>query len=154
MHRYLIRWWRDRRGTAAVEMALLMPILLVILAGITEVGYAFYQASTLERGLRAGATYAARADLPLSAAAITTTENLVKTASMNDTLAVSASNWNEAGAEFNISVSDRDVGSVTVSVIRLEARLPFSPLSANLWNMLGIDSEFIEVSHEQVSLTL
>jgi Flp pilus assembly protein TadG len=154
MREYLIRWWRDRRGNAAVEMALLMPILLTVLAGITEVGYVFYQASALERGLRAGATYAARADLPLSDAARTTTENLVKTASMNGTLAVSASNWNEAGAEFNISVIDRDVGSVTVSVIRLEARVPFSPLTTNLWNMLGIDSEFIEVSHEQASIAI
>jgi len=154
MRKYLNRWWQDHRGNAAIEMALIMPILLTVLAGITELGYVFYQASALERGLRAGATYAARADLPLSADARTTTENLVKTASMDGTLAVSASNWNEAGAEFDITVIDRDVGSVTVSVIRLEARVPFSPLASSLWNMLGIESEFIEVSHEQASIAL
>jgi len=154
MQHWLTNWWRDRRGNAAIEMALIMPVLLTILAGVTEVGYVFYQASALERGLRAGATFASRAELPLSAASKTATENLVKTASMDGTLSVSASNWEEDGAGLTISVADKNVGSVTVSVIKLEARVPFSPLSGSLLSMLGLESEFIEVSHEQASIAL
>jgi Flp pilus assembly protein TadG len=154
MQHWLTNWWRDRRGNAAIEMALILPVLLTILAGITEVGYVFYQASALERGLRAGATFASRAELPLSDASKAATENLVKTASMDGTLSVSASNWNEDGAGLTISVTDKNVGSVTVSVIKLEARVPFSPLSGSLLSMLGLESEFIEVSHEQASIAL
>jgi Flp pilus assembly protein TadG len=154
MQHWLTNWWRDRRGNAAIEMALILPVLLTILAGITEVGYVFYQASALERGLRAGATFASRAELPLSDASRATTENLVRTASMDGTLSVSASNWDEDGAGLTISVADKNVGSVTVSVIKLEARVPFSPLSGSLLGMLGLESEFIEVSHEQASIAL
>jgi len=154
MQHWLTNWWRDRRGNAAIEMALILPVLLMILAGITEVGYVFYQASALERGLRAGATFASRAELPLSDASKAATENLVKTASMDGTLSVSASNWDEPGAGLVITVVDKDVGSVTVSVIKLDAKVPFSPLSGSLLNMLGLESEFIEVSHEQASISL
>ncbi len=154
MRELLNKFWQNRRGNAAVELALLMPIMMVMLAGITEVGYAFYQASALERGLRAGATYASRAELPLSADAKTVVENLVKSASMDGALGVSASNWEAEGATFAITVADRDVGSVTVSVIRLEAQVPFSPLTDELWDLLSLPDQFIEVSHEQASLAL
>ncbi|TDI62056.1 MAG: pilus assembly protein [Alphaproteobacteria bacterium] len=153
-HILLNRLWTNRRGNAAVEMALLMPILMVMFAGITEIGYAFYQASALERGLRAGATYASRVELPMSADAKTITENLVKSASMDGALGVSASNWEADGATFTITVTDRDVGSVTVSVIKLEAQVPFSPLTNQLWELLNVPTQFIEVSHEQASLAL
>jgi Flp pilus assembly protein TadG len=151
---FLTKIWRNKRGNAAIEMALIMPILTMILAGITELGYVFYQASALERGLRTGATYASRAELPLSADARTITANLVRTASMEGTLAMTAENWEEDGAELDITVVDRDVGSVTISVIRLEARVPFSPLVDALWDLVGIETEFIEVSHEQASIAL
>ena len=154
MRELLNKLWENRRGSAAVELALLMPIMMVMLAGITEVGYAFYQASALERGLRAGATYASRVELPMSADAKTITENLVKSASMDGALGVSASNWEAAGATFTITVADRDVGSVTVSVIKLEAQVPFSPLTDELWDLLSLPDQFIEVSHEQASLAL
>ena len=154
MRRLLTKLRRDCRGGAAVELALTAPILMGILAGITEIGYMFYQASALERGLRAGATFAARADLPLSAADKATTENLVKTASVDGTLGFSTENWGEDGATLNINVVDRNVGSVTVSVIQITARLPYSPISDALWSFVGLPTDFIEVSHEQASLSL
>ena len=76
---WLNRLARDRRGVTAVEFALFMPILLTLLIGLTEVGRAHYQAKAVENGLRTGALYASRNPLPLSAAAITAVENLVKT---------------------------------------------------------------------------
>ena len=79
MQRLLSKFWRDCRGNAIIETALMLPLLIAILAGITEFGWSFYQASALERGLRAGATYAARADLPLSANTKTVIGNLIQT---------------------------------------------------------------------------
>jgi Flp pilus assembly protein TadG len=125
-----------------------------MLAGVTEVGYVFYQASALERGLRAGATYASRVELPLTDNAKTVTENLVKSASMDGAMGVSAANWDEDGASFTVTVTDKNVGSVTVSVIKLEAQVPFSPLTSSLWDFLDIPAQFIEVSHEQASIAL
>lgn len=51
---------RDCRGSAAVEMALVIPILLVILFGSVELGNYFMNEHTLVKAVRDGARFAAR----------------------------------------------------------------------------------------------
>ena len=51
---------RDRSGSAAVEMALVTPLLLVILFGSVEVGNFFYNEHLLTKAVRDGARYAGR----------------------------------------------------------------------------------------------
>ena len=52
------------RGAAAVEMALVMPILLILMFGSVETGYYFRSEHVLQKGVRDAARYAAR--LPLT----------------------------------------------------------------------------------------
>jgi Flp pilus assembly protein TadG len=47
-----------RRGTAAVEFALVAPFLLLLLGGIVELGRAVYDSAALAGAARAGAQYA------------------------------------------------------------------------------------------------
>lgn len=51
---------RDRRGTAAAEMALVTPLLLIIMAGSVELGNYFYNQHTLVKSVRDAARFAAR----------------------------------------------------------------------------------------------
>lgn len=53
-------FFHDRRGTAAAEMVLLMPLLVLLLFGSTELGYYFYMEHQVVRGTREAARYAAR----------------------------------------------------------------------------------------------
>ena len=48
-----LRRWRDR-GAAAVEFALVMPLLVVLLLGIAEFGYAFFIQATVAGAARVG----------------------------------------------------------------------------------------------------
>jgi len=48
-------------GVAIVEFAIILPLLIIILAGITELGRALYQQNTLYKSVSAGARYLARA---------------------------------------------------------------------------------------------
>ena len=50
----------DCRGSAAVEMALVMPLLLVILFGSVELGNYFLNEHSLVKAVRDGARFAAR----------------------------------------------------------------------------------------------
>lgn len=50
----------DRRGSAAAEMALVMPLLLVIMIGSVELGHFMYSEHILTKAVRDGARYAAR----------------------------------------------------------------------------------------------
>lgn len=55
-----VRVARDPRGTAAIEFALLSPLLLILLTGVIEIGMAGYQAMQVQASVEAGALYAAK----------------------------------------------------------------------------------------------
>ena len=52
--------WICRRGAAAAELALLLPLLAGMLFGAIEVAYYFYNQHQVVKGVRDGARYASR----------------------------------------------------------------------------------------------
>ena len=55
---WIRRYWRDQRGSAAVELALYLPIALVLFAGLFQYGSSIFASLRLESAARAGAQYA------------------------------------------------------------------------------------------------
>jgi Flp pilus assembly protein TadG len=51
---------QQKNGVAAVEQALAIPVLLLLLSGAVDLGFALYQSSSLSGAARAGAQYAVR----------------------------------------------------------------------------------------------
>jgi hypothetical protein len=51
---------RSQRGVAMVEFAIILPVLLLLLFGVTELGRALYQQNTLYKAVASGARYLAR----------------------------------------------------------------------------------------------
>jgi TadE-like protein len=51
---------RSESGTAAIEFALFLPFLLLLLAGIVELGFSAYEAMQVSNAVEAGALYAAK----------------------------------------------------------------------------------------------
>lgn len=78
---------RDARGTAAAEMALVLPLLLIIMFGSFELGNYFRNEHILVKAVRDGARFAARHNFDNYAACsgtvgdplLTDTRNVVKT---------------------------------------------------------------------------
>ena len=140
---------RDRCGTAVVEFALFVPILMILFLGLTEVGRAHYQAVALEKGLRAGALYAARNEFPLSDAAKTATGNLVRTGRLDGTPPYMVAGWAGSGSGLQISSADFDVDGTPLPVVRLTATVPFVPLIPGLGFLFGVDGYKFRLSHEQ-----
>jgi Flp pilus assembly protein TadG len=56
---WLNRFHRDERGVQLLELAIVIPILMVMFAGIAEFGRYFYEYNTLAKALRLGARYLA-----------------------------------------------------------------------------------------------
>ncbi len=54
----LFRKVKDEKGQAMVEMALVLPILLLLLCGILDFGWLFYNQLSLNNAAREGARYA------------------------------------------------------------------------------------------------
>ena len=51
--------WKELRGTAALEFAILMPVFLVMFLGIMEFGRLLWTQTTLQHAVEAAARYAA-----------------------------------------------------------------------------------------------
>ena len=60
MIKRLVTWLRrNEAGQAMVEMALVLPILLILIGGIVDFGWLFYNQLSLTNAAREGARYAA-----------------------------------------------------------------------------------------------
>lgn len=57
---WIKRFSRKQRGSQIVELAIVLPVMLVLLGSAAEFGRFFYYYSTLENGVRAGARHAAK----------------------------------------------------------------------------------------------
>jgi len=66
--RWLSRFLRADRGTQLVELAIVLPIFLMLLGATAEFGRYFYEYTTLAKAARGGARY-------LATAAVKTTED-------------------------------------------------------------------------------
>nr|WP_202389860.1 TadE/TadG family type IV pilus assembly protein [Parapontixanthobacter aurantiacus] len=63
--RFVRAFIRDRSGAAAAEMALMVPLLMILMFGGFEAGHYFYTEHKIVKAVRDGARYAGR--LPFSA---------------------------------------------------------------------------------------
>lgn len=146
---WLNRLARDRRGVTAVEFALFTPVLLTLLIGLTEVGRAHYQAKAVENGLRAGALFASRNPLPLSASAKTAVENLVKTGNLQGTPPYLVPGWSDTGSSLAIDPLTFDVDGTPLQIVRLTATVPYLPLVPGFGMVFGLNNYTMRFKHEQ-----
>ena len=56
---WLNRFRRDEQGVQLLELAIVLPIMLLLFAGVAEFGRYFYEYTTLAKGARVGARYLA-----------------------------------------------------------------------------------------------
>lgn len=147
----LIRVTRDARGNAVVEFALVLPLLLLLLTGITEIGRAYYQANAVEKGLRAGALFAGRNSFPLTAQVRTMVTNLVKTGTLDGSGPFLVSGWAKVDADLNIddTLTFPVDATTTIPVVRVTATVPFDPLMPGMMALVGLGDVNIQLSHEQ-----
>ncbi len=59
--------WRDQRGSALIEGALLLPLLIALVFGVFEFSWLFYQQHLVAIGLHDAADYLARSPDPCNA---------------------------------------------------------------------------------------
>ncbi|AOL93191.1 TadE/TadG family type IV pilus assembly protein [Porphyrobacter sp. LM 6] len=57
------RLFRSRRGTAAAELALILPMLLALMFGAMEAGHFFWTQHKIVKSVRDGARFASRLDV-------------------------------------------------------------------------------------------
>ena len=150
---------RDRSGSAAVEMALVTPLLLVILFGSVEVGNFFYNEHLLTKAVRDGARYAARQNFSYytcsgapSGTVVADTRNLVKTGYVTGTGdRLAAWNANTITLSTNCYTTAIDAASSTQNmtgiyrgrttgapVVTVSATVPYTPIIGTAFGFSGV----------------
>ena len=143
---------RHDGGAAAAEMALVIPMLLILMFGAFELGNYFLSEHVLLKGVRDGAVYAARQDLlanyncaagpvTVPTAVVSDTKTLVRTGQLSggtDRLP----NWDDGSTIFTITANCvTSAGGTALSgmyasnggqvpVITVDAQLPYESVLA------------------------
>lgn len=135
----------DCRGAAATEMALVLPILLALMFGATELGRYFWSEHVLLKGVRDGAVYASRQRIDnFNCATSAVNPNVVdKTKTLVRTGALSGGsdrlpNWSSGTLAIDLACVTTTGGTTlggiytansgNVPVITIRASVPFTSL--------------------------
>jgi Flp pilus assembly protein TadG len=115
-----------RRGVAAVEFAALLPLILILLVGIIEVGRLIEMQQVLSNAVREGARQASTGQLTNSQVKTVVTQYVAAAGFSTAHMHVSVKDLTHAGND----VSD----AVYLDQLRVSLRYPYSNVS---WSMLG-----------------
>ncbi len=140
---------RDTSGVAAAEMALVVPLLLIIMFGSFELGNYFHNNHVVIKAVRDGARYASRrgfADFDCTSgapadAAVTAIANVTRTGQVADGGTPRLANWTDASTvEVSISCEDNSAatyagiydGRTVFPVVSISAIVPYSSLFSDM----------------------
>ena len=111
----------DRSGAAMVEFMFAIPILLIIFAGIVELGSIMHYYQALSDGSRAAARYLSRVEDPCDPAELDHAASLAATRSSDWSAPPALRDWPSSsagvGATFQISVPECSGGALSGDVI-------------------------------------
>ncbi len=134
---------RVARGVAALELALVLPILLTTVFGITEFGRAMYQYDALTKSARAAARYLAvynAADAGVRARAVNVAVCGLPDCTGADPVApgLSAANVRVADPTSDPSLSGVQTGQGTMDLVRVTIGAPGTPYRFVSWVTLVV----------------
>ncbi len=148
----LNRLGRDRRGAAAIEFGLLVPLFMLFLLGAIEFGRVLTQSNAVEKGVRAGVALAVRSDNPITAAQTTSVQNLVKYGNTGGTGSYLVDGWSDtvnSSVVIDVVRTYTGGGVTGLDVIRIIATVPYTPLVPGLFSFAGLSTFNIVVDHDQ-----
>ena len=135
--RSMARMLADCRGSAAVEMMLVTPILALIMAGSAETGRYFYHEHTLTKAVRDGAVFAARYPIEkfdcttgvVDPTIVTSTRSLVRTGALSGQTDLLPWWAATSGVSFTMTVACTTAANGgKVPVLTISAQLPYKTM--------------------------
>jgi len=140
----------EDRAAAATEMALALPLLLVLIWGPLEIGNYFLNEHMLIKGVRDGAIYAAHQDISnydctnntIGGTVVADTQNIVRSGQLSggvDRLR----NWGSATFNMSVTCVTQSTNGTTLSgiyalnagkvpIVSIDASLPYASILGNL----------------------
>jgi Flp pilus assembly protein TadG len=161
LRRIARRFSASERGAAGVEMAMVLPLLVVLTFGAVEIGRMIWQYQIVTKGARDGVRYLTRVPVTcaapgpggtFSAGDEDVAKNLVKSGTKTASTPIMAE---YASAVFEISVDCRDTAALGLSggaympVVKMTVQVPFTEWFSDV---LGLGDLTFRVAHEEVHI--
>jgi Flp pilus assembly protein TadG len=152
--------WRDQQGSALMEGALLLPLLITLVFGVFEFSWLFYQQHLVAIGLHDAADYLARSPDPCNAASNAWkaeqrhAKNLATSGSLSGG-AARVRGWTAAMVTTKCTKIDNPVGHNGLSRFRgasvyvVTASTEFTYPSLGFLNLLHLRSPVISASYSE-----
>jgi Flp pilus assembly pilin Flp len=160
-------FWREQGGAALVEFTLVLPLLLLFAAGVTELGYAMHQQHVAQKAVRDAARYAARypfalkscplATQPEWAAMVTDTAFVALHGKLNTGSSLLMPNWSGArAADVVVSETCFPAGTLIspagggndIPVIKVSASVQFT--GVGFLSVMGLSGFDIKAEHSEM----
>lgn len=119
------RFLVEEAGTAILEFALIVPLLLVLVWGIIEAGRAFYTVNSLTNALREGARYGAVQTLTNNAQGVPQMDNTTRTNIRNVVITA----FQPLGPAITAAQITPTVAGASSNQIQVTAAYPYAPIS-------------------------
>jgi TadE-like protein len=161
---------RNKRGSAAAEMALTAPLLLIIMLGSTELGNYFMNEHSLVKAVRDGARFAARQNFiwypnctgqPDTTNVVTPTKNVVMYGYLSGTRVltpnISASDISVTTQCFTGTVGGQTMTGLYKSqtngaqIVTVSARVNYQPILATTFGFSGFNTHLNATSQAAVT---
>ncbi|MEE9139688.1 MAG: TadE/TadG family type IV pilus assembly protein [Alphaproteobacteria bacterium] len=151
--RVLARIWRSLGGAVAVEFAICVWLLILLMVGAMEFGRAFYHHRIATNGIRDAARYLARVEDPADADSQTSAQCLALTGSLDCSKDFLLSYWTDlATVQFPPKSVDNAAGTfrggATIPIIRATAAVAYTPPGSFL-GLFGVNGITFQLAHEQ-----
>ena len=147
----LNKCFRSTRAAAAVEFALLVPVILLTTAVIVELGRGLAQAQAIEKGLRGGIMVAARSSSPMTTAEKTIVRRMVRTGTVATGGTPLVDGWT-SDSPVAIAETTTVVNGEDIAVITITATVDYVELLPGVVAMFGLGDVSVQTVHAQVHI--
>jgi TadE-like protein len=150
-----MRWLKKIKasdgGTALIEGAIVLPVILLLIGGVYEFGYFFYQQQLIATGVRDAARYLALTADPNSTADQLEAKNLAVYGLISGGSLPRVSGWSTANVTISVTSVNNSSGTycggcpikiITVSTSLIDPSLGF-------FGLLGLRTPNISASHRE-----
>jgi Flp pilus assembly protein TadG len=153
--RILRSLWCNGDGSALIEGAIMVPFLLVLVLGVFEFSWLFYQQHLISTGIHDGARYVARSAKPHDLTIQNDAKKLATTGAIDgDTARVRG--WMTRDVHISYASVNNSVGSNGLTPFRGDAAIQivtvsttFAVPSLGFFGSLGLKPPALTVSHQE-----
>jgi len=147
--------WRDNEGSALIETALILPVLIIFIFGVLEFSWLIYQRHMISTGISDAARYIARSTTPNDPTVKQDAKYLATTGAVDGTV-LRVRGWKADDVDVSYSFISNPAGNDGLTGLRggpaietVTVSTTFTVPSLGFFDILGLSPPTFRVLHQE-----